>query len=123
MNLRWKRGEFWYCRQLVTSRGDKLVGVDPKTIASYLRLQASSAFDAAEMEISARLSVAATRVNEDARNSHEPNWEGALEVLTIPGVETGSLEDRGGCEPPARDNRVRRAAPRAQRRTPAPRQR
>jgi hypothetical protein len=81
----WKDGEYRYCRDLVGSRGDSNVGSDPKTIATYLRLQASSALRDGEYEISARLGVAATAINEDARNNHTPAWQRACDVLD--GVE------------------------------------
>jgi hypothetical protein len=82
MNFAWKAYEFSYCYSLVERRGDDKVGRDPKTIATYLRLQASSAFSDDEFEISARLSTAATAINEDARNSHTPNWQRAEDILT-----------------------------------------
>jgi hypothetical protein len=40
----WKDYEFGYCLNLIRTQGNADVGRDPKTIASYLRLQASSAF-------------------------------------------------------------------------------
>ncbi len=81
MNINWKTGEAGYCFNLVFRRGDDNVGHDPKTIATYLRGQASSAYRDGEFEVSARLGAAATAVNEDARNSHLPDWEGALDIL------------------------------------------
>ncbi|MDE2103796.1 MAG: hypothetical protein KGL39_41545 [Patescibacteria group bacterium] len=77
----WKDGEFAYCRELILSRGDDNVGHDPKSIATYLRLQASAAFRDGEMEIAARLGQAATCVNEDARNNHAPDWRRAEHAL------------------------------------------
>lgn len=97
----WKDGEFTYCIGIVARRGDDNVSQDPKTIASYLRLQASSAFrDAMSaegegvggslragverstlLEIAARLGEAATAVNCDARNGHAPDWRRALASL------------------------------------------
>ena len=77
----WKDGEYQYCRELVGKRGDSNVGTDPKTIATYLRLQASAALRDGQYEISARLGVAATAVNEDARNNHVPAWSRAEAIL------------------------------------------
>lgn len=74
MNTKWRDGEYAYCANLVALRGDEKVGRDPKTIASYLRLQAASAFVDREYEISARLGTAATAINADARNDHMPDW-------------------------------------------------
>jgi hypothetical protein len=65
----------------VARRGDSNVGTDPKTIAHYLRLQASQAFGDGEQELCARLSVAATVINCDARNNHAPDWNRALKIL------------------------------------------
>jgi hypothetical protein len=79
----WKSDEFGYCRDLVRSRGDDNVGHGPATIATYLRLQAAQACRDGEYEISARLGSAATAINEDARNKHEPNWGHALRIMTI----------------------------------------
>ena len=70
----WKDYEFGYCLNLIRTRGNAEVGHDPKTIASYLRLQASSAMRDGEIEITARLACAATAINEDARNNHQPDW-------------------------------------------------
>lgn len=77
----WKNGEVGYCLDLVVFRGDDSVGHDPKTIATYLRLQSSTAFRDREYEISARLAAAANCINEDARNNHEPKWDWACEIL------------------------------------------
>jgi len=73
--------EYKYCVALVESRGDALVGKDPKSIATYLRLQAATYFRIEQWETAARLGRAATFINEDARNSHEPHWNFALKVL------------------------------------------
>ena len=78
----WKDYELGYCYNLVAMHGDENVGHDPKTIATYLRLQASSAFRDGEYEIAARLGAAATAINEDARNNHVPAWERAVDCLT-----------------------------------------
>ena len=75
------RDEMTYCANLVSTKGDRNVGLDPKTIATYLRLQASIAFNAGEYECSARLGEAATALNCDARNNHAPNWARAESVL------------------------------------------
>ncbi len=79
----WKHNEFGYCASLVATKGGNQVGRDPKTIAAYLRHQASSAFRDREYEISARLSTAAICINEDARNNHEPNWQRAAEIMCL----------------------------------------
>lgn len=81
MGIAWKDHEYRYCRQVVREHGDDNVTHDPKTIASYLRLQAADAFRAGEYAISARLGYAATCINEDARNDHPPRWNDAIEVL------------------------------------------
>jgi hypothetical protein len=81
MNRNWKDGELNYCAVLVENCGNDSVGRDPKTIATYLRLQAACAFDDGEFEIAARLGAAATAINEDARNNHKPNWGRALNIL------------------------------------------
>jgi hypothetical protein len=54
---------------------DDAVGREPKTIATYVRLRAAKAFCDGEYEISARLGAAATAINTDARNNHDPDWE------------------------------------------------
>lgn len=81
MNLQWKDGEFYYIREVVRAHGNADVSHDPKTIATYMRLQSSAAFDAGEIEICAYLATAAIKINEDARNSHEPRWDDALAIL------------------------------------------
>lgn len=81
--MTWKAGEFEYCAELVRSRGDVNVGDDPKTIATYLRLQASQAFRDGQLEIAARLGAAATAINEDARNSHNPDWGRAAKIMEV----------------------------------------
>lgn len=81
--MAWKDGELDYCRGLVQTQGDSNVGRDPKTIATYLRLQASAAFRDGEFEIAARLGQAAICINEDARNNHVPDWDRALHALKI----------------------------------------
>jgi hypothetical protein len=68
----WKDGEFEYCQELIATRGNADVTHDPKTIAAYLRLQASCAFGDGEFEIAARLGDAATSINCDA-----PDWNRA----------------------------------------------
>lgn len=78
----WKDGEYTYCALLVATRGNDKVGREPKTIASYLRLQASSAFHDGQFEIAARLGEAATAINYDARNNHTPNWKRADLVIS-----------------------------------------
>jgi hypothetical protein len=80
----WKDYEFGYCLNLIRTKGNANVGHDPKTIASYLRLQASSAFRDRELEITARLCCAATAINEDARNNHEPQWDRAERYMVDP---------------------------------------
>jgi hypothetical protein len=80
----WKDYEFGYCLNLIRTRGNTEVGRDPKTIASYLRLQASSAMRDGETEITARLACAATAINEDARNSHRPDWWRAERYMIDP---------------------------------------
>jgi hypothetical protein len=77
----WKDGEYRYCASLVNNKGSAHVGHDPKSVATYLRLQAASAFRDGEYEISARLGSAATAINEDARNNHAPDWHRAWEIL------------------------------------------
>jgi hypothetical protein len=79
----WKNDEYGYCADLVAFKGDNNVGRDPKSIATYLRLQASAAYRDGQYELSARLGTAATAINEDARNNHAPNWLGAEEILEI----------------------------------------
>jgi hypothetical protein len=78
----WKDNEFGYCVGVVTDKGNNKVSRDPKTVATYLRVQAAGAFRDREFEISARLGAAATAINEDARNNHEPNWAYAFDCLT-----------------------------------------
>ena len=77
----WKDGEFVYCSHLVAKRGDDSFTHNPKTIATYLRSQASDAFADREYEISARLRAAASAINEDARTNHLPDWARANEIL------------------------------------------
>jgi hypothetical protein len=79
-NRNWKDGEWHYIGRLLAEHGDTNVGRDPKTIATYIRLQASSAFRDQEYELSARLGAIATCINEDARNNHEPRWESAMKI-------------------------------------------
>lgn len=81
MNRRWKDGEYNFCAVMVRQRGHENVSHEPKTIATYLRLQASAAFGDGEFEISARLGTAATAINEDARNNHQPDWTRAELIL------------------------------------------
>lgn len=81
MYLHWKDDEYVYCTELVRDRGNRARGHDPKTVATYLRLQASAAFRDKEYELSARLGAAATAINEDARNDHPPDWARAFAIL------------------------------------------
>ncbi len=81
MDIHWKEGELHYCCLLVASKGNADVGRDPKSVATYLRLQASAACRDREYEISARLGSAATAINEDARNNHAPDWTRAEAIL------------------------------------------
>jgi hypothetical protein len=71
------RDKLEFCLKLIANEGDAKVGYDPRTIAAYLRLQASSAFRAKDYKTSACLGAAATAINEDARNNHEPDWKRA----------------------------------------------
>ncbi len=80
-NIAWNDHEFRYCRDLVRTKGDGNVGHDPKSIASYLRLQAASAHRDGEYEISSSLGYAATAINCDARNNHAPDFPRALAAL------------------------------------------
>ena len=66
-----------FCLKLIANEGDAKVGYDPRTIATYLRLQASSAFRAKDYKSSACLGAAATAISEDARNNHIPDWQRA----------------------------------------------
>src|SRR5215468_2020150 len=96
--LDWKDAELAHCIDLIDRQGDNSVGRDPKTIASYLRVQAADAFrDAIKhgkprlFELAARLGDAATAINADARNDHAPNWSRAYQVLrdaeTAPAID------------------------------------
>ncbi len=73
---------FRYCVGLVTGKGNTNIGRDPKDVAAYLRLQSACAFRDLEFEIAARLATAATAINCDARNNHEPDWTYARRCLT-----------------------------------------
>ena len=75
MTTDWHDGEYDDCRRLVRDCGDGAVRREPKTIATYLRRQAEHALRDGEYEISARLGAAATAINTDARNNHDPDWE------------------------------------------------
>jgi hypothetical protein len=75
--------ELAYCIELLSSHGDDNVGHDPKSIAAYLRLQASAAFRSGDYEVAARFGAAATAVNWDARNNHAPDWRAAIVALTL----------------------------------------
>lgn len=66
-----------FCLKIIANEGDAKVGYDPKTIATYLRLQATSAFRVEDYKTSACLGAAATAINEDARNDHTPDWKRA----------------------------------------------
>jgi len=79
----WKDGELGYLLCLVTQHGDDAVGHDPKSVATYLRLQASSAYRDGLLELAANIGAAATAINEDARNSHSPDWVRAKRYLSI----------------------------------------
>ena len=71
------REQLEFCLKLIANEGDAKVGYDPRTVATYLRLQASSAFRAEDYKSSACLGAAATAINEDARSSHAPDWKRA----------------------------------------------
>ena len=71
------REQLEFCLKLIANEGDAKVGYDPRTVATYLRLQASSAFRAEDYKSSACLGAAATAINEDARNNHAPDWKRA----------------------------------------------
>lgn len=75
--------EFAYCRMLVETHGNDSVGRTPSVIASYLRLQASTAFRNGSYEMAARLGHAATQINWSADNKHEPHWDNALNAFDI----------------------------------------
>lgn len=81
--MRWKDGELSYLCSLVENGGDDNVGRDPKTIATYLRLQASDAYRAGLLELASHIFMAATAINEDARNNHAPDWARAIDILTL----------------------------------------
>lgn len=81
--LAFAREELAYCLSLVSTHGDDKVGHDAKTIATYLRLQASSAYRAGYLSTAAHLGAAATAINEDARNSHTPRWVDATMILVV----------------------------------------
>ena len=80
-DVAWNDGEWGYLCCLVAQHGDNNVGHDPKTVAAYLRLQASSAFQAKRYTLAACIGAAATAINCDARNSHTPHWEKARRNL------------------------------------------
>jgi hypothetical protein len=94
MNIHWNEGELGYCCKLIGDRGNDSVGRDPKTVATYLRLQAASAFRDGEIEISARLGAAATAINEDARNNHAPDWKRAESAMLAPIAKSSEGEAR-----------------------------
>lgn len=77
----WDDGEFAYCCELVHTHGNANVGYDAKSIAAYLRMQASSAFGFKSFEIAARLGAAASAINSDARVDHAPDWKRASRAL------------------------------------------
>lgn len=81
VSANWTEDEWYYCQGLIRSHGNPEVGHDPKTIATYLRLQSSKALNHGLYEMSARLGYAATCINEDARNNHEPRWDDADRTL------------------------------------------
>lgn len=66
-----------FCLKIIANEGDAKVGYDPKTIATYLRLQAATAFRVEDYKTSACLGAAAMAINEDARNDHTPDWKRA----------------------------------------------
>lgn len=82
-NVKWNDGELGYLICLISQRGDDNVTRDPKTIAAYLRLQASSAFYDGRLTLSACIGAAATAINADARNDHAPDWARAREALEV----------------------------------------
>lgn len=77
------QAEYVYCYNLLVTRGNDSVGRVPSVIASYLRLQASIAFRAGDMESAARLGHAATMINWSADNKHAPRWRDALAALIL----------------------------------------
>jgi len=77
----WKEGELHYCCLLIGGKGDDKVGHDPKTVATYLRLQSACAFRDGEYVLSAALATAATAINCDARNNHAPDWKAAEKIM------------------------------------------
>lgn len=94
MDIHWNEGELGYCCKLIGDRGNDSVGRDPKSIATYLRLQAASAFRDGEIEISTRLGTAATAINEDARNDHAPDWKRAELAMLAPTARKGESARR-----------------------------
>lgn len=82
-DVAWNDGEWGYLCGLVAKHGDGNVGHDPKTVAAYLRLQASSAFRDKRYRLAAAIGHAATCVNSDARNNHPPDWDRARQALNV----------------------------------------
>ena len=79
----WRDGEMRYLRNVIANQGDDNVTRDPKTIAAYFRLQASSAFRDGHYKLSACIGAAATAINSDARNDHAPDWQTARAYLML----------------------------------------
>lgn len=80
-DVAWKDGEWGYLCCLVAQHGDDNVSRDPKTVATYLRLQASQAHRDKRYRLASCIFAAATAINEDARNNHEPDWTRARALL------------------------------------------
>ena len=80
---RWHGGEFSYLCHLIDKRGDDSVGRDPKTVAQYLRMQASNAFRQGHYKLAACIGDAASCINCDARNNHAPDWTRANASLQL----------------------------------------
>lgn len=80
-DIRWKDGEWGYLVCVVAQHGDDNVTRDPKTVASYLRIQASQAFKDGRYRLAAVIGEAATAINCDARNNHDPDWNRAAKAL------------------------------------------
>lgn len=88
-HVRWKDGELGYLHCLIAQRGDDSVTRDPKTIAAYLRIQASQAFRDGFYVLAAAIGEAATAINCDARNNHEPDWKRAEKAIRVPNSVVG----------------------------------
>lgn len=83
-HVRWKDGELGYLVCLVAQHGDDNVSRDPKTIASYFRLQASQAYKDGLYVLAACIGEAANAINCDARNDHVPDWNRAQRAIKTP---------------------------------------